>query len=130
MVVFRSIQIIAAITAIILVIHTLRQFYRKRIGLGGMLFWIFIWILLLASMILISVEPLMFEFLSVIFMTELPLNAALILGVIILFFTSYELYLSRVNTDRDITEIVRHLAIMEEKIDSIAESIKTEEPKE
>ncbi|WP_287585611.1 DUF2304 family protein [Candidatus Borrarchaeum sp.] len=130
MVVFRSIQIIAAITAIILVIHTLRQFYRKRIGLGGMLFWIFIWILLLASMILISFEPLMFEFLSVIFMTELPLNAALILGVIILFFTSYELYLSRVNTDRDITEIVRHLAIMEEKIDSIAESIKFKEPKE
>ncbi len=130
MVIFRSIQIIAAITAIILVIHTLRQFYRKRIGLGGMLFWIFIWILLLASMILISFEPLMFEFLSVIFMTELPLNAALILGVIILFFTSYELYLSRVNTDRDITEIVRHLAIMEEKIDSIAESIKFKEPKE
>lgn len=130
MVVFRSIQIIAAITAIILVIHTLRQFYRKRIGLGGMLFWIFIWILLLASMILISFEPLMFEFLSVIFMTELPLNAALILGVIILFFTSYELYLSRVNTDRDITEIVRHLAIMEEKIDSIVESIKFEESKE
>ncbi len=63
-------------------------------------------------------------------MTELPLNAALILGVIILFFTSYELYLSRVNTDRDITEIVRHLAIMEEKIDSIAESIKFKEPKE
>ena len=130
MVVIRSIQIIAAITAIILVIHTLRQFYRKRLGLGGMLFWIFIWILLLASMILISFEPLMFEFLSVIFMTELPLNAALILGVIILFFTSYELYLSRVNTDRDITEIVRHLAIMEEKIDSIAESIKFKEPKE
>ena len=130
MVVFRSIQIIAAISAIILVIHTLRQFYRKRIGLGGMLFWIFIWILLLASMILISFEPTMFEFLSVIFMTELPLNAALILGVIILFFTSYELYLSRVNTDRDITEIVRHLAIMEEKIDSIAKSIKLKEPKE
>jgi len=130
MVVFRSIQIIAAITAIILVIHTLRQFYRKRIGLGGMLFWIFIWILLLASMILISFEPTMFEFLSVIFMTELPLNAALILGVIILFFTSYELYLSRVKTDRDITEIVRHLAIMEEKIDSIAKSIKLEESKD
>ena len=130
MVVFRSIQIIAAISAIILVIHTLRQFYRKRIGLGGMLFWIFIWILLLASMILISFEPTMFEFLSVIFMTELPLNAALILGVIILFFTSYELYLSRVNTDRDITEIVRHLAIMEEKIDSIVKSIKSEESKE
>lgn len=130
MVVFRSIQIIAAITAIILVIHTLRQFSRKRIGLGGMLFWIFIWILLLASMILVSVEPTMFQFLSVIFMTELPLNAALILGVIVLFFTSYELYLSRVNTDRDITEIVRHLAIMEEKIDSIVDSIKFEEPKE
>ncbi|MFX1465854.1 MAG: DUF2304 family protein [Promethearchaeota archaeon] len=130
MVVFRSIQIIAAITAIILVIHTLRQFYRKRIGLGGMLFWIFIWILLLVSMILISFEPTMFEFLSVIFMTELPLNAALILGVIILFFTSYELYLSRVNTDRDITEIVRHLAIMDEKIDSIVKSIKFEESKE
>jgi len=81
-------------------------------------------------MILISVEPTMFEFLSVIFMTELPLNAALILGVIVLFFTSYELYLSRVNTDRDITEIVRHLAIMEEKIDSIVETIKVEEPKE
>ena len=63
-------------------------------------------------------------------MTELPLNAALILGVMILFFTSYELYLSRVKTDRDITEIVRHLAIMEEKIDSIVESIKLEEPKE
>jgi hypothetical protein len=130
MVIFRSIQIIAAITAIILVIHTLRQFSRKRIGLGGMLFWIFIWILLLASMILISVEPTMFQFLSVIFMTELPLNAALILGVIVLFFTSYELYLSRVNTDREITEIVRHLAIMEEKIDSIVDSIKFEEPKE
>jgi hypothetical protein len=130
MVIFRSIQIIAALTAIILVIHTLRQFYRKRIGLGGMLFWIFIWILLLASMILISFEPTMFEFLSVIFMTELPLNAALILGVIVLFFTSYELYLSRVNTDREITEIVRHLAIMEEKIDSIVDSIKFEEPKE
>ena len=63
-------------------------------------------------------------------MTELPLNAALILGVIILFFTSYELYLSRVKTDRDITEIVRHLAIMEEKIDSIAKSIKLEESKD
>lgn len=130
MVVFRSIQIIAVVTAIILVIHTLRQFSRKRIGLGGMLFWIFIWILLLASMILVSVEPTMFQFLSVIFMTELPLNAALILGVIVLFFTSYELYLSRVNTDREITEIVRHLAIMEEKIDSIVDSIKFEEPKE
>ncbi|MFX1519286.1 MAG: DUF2304 family protein [Promethearchaeota archaeon] len=124
MVIFRSIQIIAVITAIILVIHTLRQFYRKRIGLSGMLFWIFIWILLLVSMILISIRPLVLEFLSVIFMTELPLNAALILTSIILFFATYELYLSKTKTDREITTIVRHLAILEEKIDSIIEESK------
>jgi hypothetical protein len=130
MVVFRSIQIIAVITAIILVMHTLRQFYRKRMGLSGMLFWIFIWLLLLVSMILISIEPFALDFLSVIFMTELPLNAALILAVLILFFATYELYLSNANTDREITTIVRHLAILEEKIDSIAESIELKESKE
>ena len=130
MLVFRSIQLIAVIVAIVLVAHTVRQYTHQKIGLSGMLFWIFIWILLLVSMVLISLEPLVLEFLSVIFMTELPLNAALILGIIVLFFTSYELYLSRVNTDREITEIVRHLAIMEEKIDSIVDSIKFEEPKE
>ncbi len=81
-------------------------------------------------MVLISIEPLVLEFLSVIFMTELPLNAALILAVIVLFFATYELYLSKANTDKEITTIVRHLALLEEKIDSIAESIKLKEPKE
>ena len=128
--VFLSIQIIAVITAIILMIHTLRQFYLKKIGLSGLIFWLFIWVLLLSSMALISFEPLTFEFLKVVFKTELPLNAALILAVIVLFFATYELYLSKANTDREITTIVRHLAILEEKIDSIAESIKLKEPKE
>jgi hypothetical protein len=130
MVDFRSIQLIASLLAIILAMHTLRQFYNKKIGLSGMLFWIVIWILLFVSMILISIEPLTFEFLNVVFMTELPLNAALILSSIVLFFATYELYLSKVNVDREITTIVRHLAILEEKIDSIAESIKLKEPLE
>lgn len=127
MVVFRSIQIIVVITAIVLMIHTLRQFYLKKIGLSGLLFWLFIWVLLLSSMVLISFEPLTFEFLKVVFMTELPLNAALILAVIVLFFATYELYLSRANTDRDITKIVRHLALLEEKIDSISENMRLKE---
>ncbi|MCK5587310.1 MAG: DUF2304 domain-containing protein [Candidatus Lokiarchaeota archaeon] len=119
MLVFRSIQLIAVIVAIVLVAHTFRQYTHQKIGLSGMLFWIFIWILLLVSMVLISIEPYALEFLSILFMTELPLNAALILAVIVLFFATYELYLSKANTDKEITTIVRHLALLEEKIDSI-----------
>jgi len=102
------IQILALIFSIFALSKILLQVKNNEINIESALFWIFIWIMV----ILIVVFPQTLNYLATLTGVGRGVDVVIYIAIIVLFYLHYRLYMKIEKIERDITLIVREIAIM------------------
>ena len=103
------IQIFALVFAIFAVFKILHQVRNNEITLESAIFWIFIWMLV----ILIVAFPSTMSYLATLTGVGRGVDVIIYTAIILLFYLQYRLYIKIENVEREITLIVREIAIAE-----------------
>ena len=103
------IQILALIFAIFALFKIILQVKNNEITVESAIFWIFIWMLV----ILMVVFPQTMNYLATLTGVERGVDVIMYIATIILFYLLYRLYIKIENLEREITIIVREIAILE-----------------
>lgn len=83
------------------------RFYTKDLKLKELIFWSFIW----AVMIVLVFIPGKTDFLARVLGMERGKDAMFFLGIVALFYASYRLYVKSNEQEKEITKLVRALAL-------------------
>ncbi|AXI25580.1 hypothetical protein CFE53_05355 [Methanofervidicoccus sp. A16] len=105
------IQIFALVFAIFAMFKIIMQLKNNEINLESAIFWIFIWVLV----ILIVVFPQTMSHLATLTGVGRGVDVVIYVAIIILFYLLYRLYIKIENIEREITLIVREIAILEKE---------------
>jgi len=103
------IQILALIFSIFALFKILLQVRNNEIGIESAIFWIFIWMLV----ILIVVFPQTMSYLATLTGVGRGVDVVIYIAIIMLFYLQYRLYMKIENIEREITLVVREIAILE-----------------
>jgi len=102
------IQILALVFATFAMLKIIIQVKRNEINIESAIFWIFIWMLV----ILMVVFPQTMSYLATLTGVGRGVDVVIYIAIIILFYLQYRLYLRIENIEREITIIVREIAIL------------------
>ena len=102
------IQVLAIIFAIFAVFKVVVQLRDNKISRESAIFWIFIW----ALVILIVVFPRTMSYLATLTGVGRGVDVVLYVAIIILFYLIYRIYTKMENIEREITIVVREIAIL------------------
>ncbi|HIQ39481.1 MAG TPA: DUF2304 domain-containing protein [Methanothermococcus okinawensis] len=105
------IQILALVFAIFAMFKIILQVKNSEINIESAIFWIFIWMLV----ILMVVFPQTMSYLATLTGVGRGVDVVIYLAIIILFYLQYRLYMKMENIEREITLIVREIAILEKE---------------
>jgi len=105
------IQILGLIFAVFALFKIITQVKNNEITIESAIFWIFIWILV----ILIVVFPQTLSYLATLTGVERGVDVVIYIAIIMLFYLHYRLYIKMENIEREITAIVREIAILEKE---------------
>ena len=103
------IQIIGIIISIFAISRVLLQVRRNTMTIESALFWIFIWL----AVILAVVFPSTLSHLANLTGVGRGVDVIIYLSIIALFYMVYRSYVKMENMEREITKLVREIAIME-----------------
>jgi hypothetical protein len=101
------IQIVGVIFALFALSRVVLQLKRRSISFNEGLFWIFIWSLVVIFLIFPEFFGYVAEFLGV----SRGVDALMYISIVVLFYLIYRLYAKIDNLERQITHIVREIAI-------------------
>ena len=105
------VQLLIIGLAVLLLFRTIAGFKKKKTSLGTFIFWLGLWLAIIASAIL----PQITDFLSEILGVGRGVDVAIYFSIILLFFLVYKIMVRLERIEYEITEIVRHLALKEPK---------------
>ena len=102
------IQILALIFAVFALFKILLQVKNREINIEAAIFWIFIWVLV----ILMVVFPQTMSHLATLTGVGRGVDVVIYIAIIVLFYLHYRLYMKIENIEREITLLVREIALM------------------
>ncbi len=105
------IQIIAVLFSIFAFSRVLIRFKHKEIVLGEFIFWSGVW----CAIILGSIIPSVFESISYVIGIKRPIDIAIYVSVIVLFYLVFRLYVKSEKTQSQITALIREMALRDKK---------------
>lgn len=120
-------QILGPIFGIIAIIVAILRFKEGKMNLGMFSLWIFIWVMV----IIISLFPELTGLLAIITGIQRGLDFIFIIGLIGCYYLIFRIYTMIENIEKEITELVREIAIQRENIkvnEENKESSKTDSP--
>lgn len=103
------IQIIGLIISIFAISRVILQIRKNTMTIESALFWIFIWL----AVILLVVFPSTLGHLANITGVGRGVDVIIYLSIIVLFYMVYRNYIKMENMEREITKLVREIAIIE-----------------
>jgi hypothetical protein len=106
-------QIVGSLIGLVAIILALLRFREGKITLGMLSLWILIWI----AVIYISLFPESTNLFSSFVGIGRGLDVVLILGLIGCYYLIFKIYSMIENMEKEITQLVRELALQREKID-------------
>ncbi len=115
-------QIIGAAIGLIAIFLGLLRFREGKMSMGMFLFWIFLWI----GVIYISIFPGSAIILTNITGIARGLDLLMILGLFLAFYLIFRIYTMVENMEKEITTLVRELALQRENIKIKKDEIKTD----
>ena len=101
------IQIVGAVFALFALSRVLLQLKRRSMTLNEGLFWMFVWI----SVIVFLIFPEFFGYVADILGVGRGVDALMYISIVVLFYLIYRLYAKVDTLERQITYIVREIAI-------------------
>ncbi|HIP16382.1 MAG TPA: DUF2304 family protein [Methanothermococcus okinawensis] len=105
------IQILALVFAIFAMFKIILKAKNSEINIEPAIFWIFVWMLV----VLIAVFPQTMSYLATFTGVKRGVDSIIYLAIMILFYLQYRLYIKMENIEREITLIVREIAILEKE---------------
>ena len=105
-------QIIGTIIGLLAIFWALLRFREGKMSLGMISLWILIWI----GVIYVSINPQSTNYLSLVVGIGRGLDVVLILGLFACFYLIFRMYTMIENMEKEITQLVRELAIQREDL--------------
>jgi len=102
-------QIIVIIISLFAISRVIIQFKNNQMAPLGALFWIILW----SSVIILDINPSILSFVASNIGVGRGVDVIIYLSIIVLFYLLYRTYAKLEKTDRDITKLVREIAILE-----------------
>ena len=106
-------QIIGTIIGLLAILWAILRFKEGKMSLGMISLWILIWI----GVIYVSINPGSTNYLSLVVGIGRGLDVVLILGLFSCFYLIFRMYTMIENMEKEITQLVRELALQREKIE-------------
>lgn len=103
------IQVLGILFALFAISRVMMQIRRNAMSVESGLFWVFIWI----SVMLVVVFPDFLGYLANLVGVGRGVDVLIYLGIVALFYLIYTSYTKIENLEREITKIVREIAIIE-----------------
>ncbi|MDK2790249.1 MAG: hypothetical protein PWP15_756 [Methanothermococcus sp.] len=103
------IQVLGILFALFAISRVMMQIRRNAMSVESGLFWVFIWI----SVMLVVVFPDFLGYLANLVGVGRGVDVLIYLGIVALFYLIYRSYTKIENLEREITKIVREIAIIE-----------------
>ncbi len=105
------IQVLAILFSIFAFSRVVLRFKHKNISLNEFIFWSFVWF----GIILGAITPKIFEGLSKFIGIKRPVDIAIYVSMIVLFYLVFRLYVKMEKAQSEITSIIRDNALMNAK---------------
>lgn len=105
------IQFIAVLFSVFALSRVFIRFKSKEISINEFIFWIFIWI----TIIITSVNPIIFDFISKIVQTKKPIDIVVYISIIVIFYLIFRVYVKLEKVESNITKIVREAALRQKE---------------
>jgi len=106
-----TIQIIAVLFALFAFGVTVVRFKEKKISAKEFIFWDIIWL----SVVIVAMLPWTTSIIAKLLGIRRGIDVAIYLGIIILFYLVFKMYVKVENVEREITKLVREEAIKRRK---------------
>ncbi|ABR56916.1 DUF2304 domain-containing protein [Methanococcus aeolicus] len=114
------IQIIAIVLAVFALSRIILQVKNSNMTFDAALFWVFIWISILTSVIF----PSMLGKLAILTGVGRGVDVIIYLSIMMLFYLLYRTYVKMENMEREITKLVREIAINEREENKTVNKVK------
>ncbi len=101
------IQAIIIIVVVLIISRIFLQFKSKKINLRELVFWTVLWLLLVVVVLLPQTVNLLADYMGV----GRGVDVVIYLSIIVLFYIIFRIFARLEKLERDITKIVRHLAL-------------------
>lgn len=120
--IFPIYSIIGTIIGLIAIILAFLRFKEGKMTLGLLILWIIIWV----GVIIVSINPQSTVLLTSITGIERGLDVVLILGLVVAYYLIFRIYTMIESMEKEITELVRELALQKENIKEKKEEINSD----
>ena len=103
------IQILAIIFAVFAISRVILQVRANAMSRDSAIFWIFVWMAVISSVVF----PRTLGYLATLTGVGRGVDVLIYLAIIVLFYLIYRIYVKMENIEREITAVVREIAIIE-----------------
>ena len=93
--------------SVLMILFTIWEYRKERLSKGGMVIWLFIWLVIVVS----TVYPPFYESVTAFLQVGLPVHLVTICAIFILFLLVHRLYVKISELDRNLTKIVQRIAL-------------------
>ena len=100
------IQVVAVLFAAFSLSRVILRYKDQNVSFREFIFWTIVWV----SIIFVAIEPGAAGYLSRLVGVERPLDMAIYVSIIVLFYLIFRLYVHQQNLERNITKMVREMA--------------------
>jgi hypothetical protein len=99
--------LILLVFSVLMIFFTIWERHRGRLSKGGVVVWLFIWLLI----VVFTAYPPLYEFATVFLQVGLPVHLVTIVAIFILFLLVHRLYVKINELDRNLTRVVQQIAL-------------------